>query len=103
MLGADKAFQAVPWFWSDQYDLSLQIAGLPHQGADLVERKSGPDSLLLFHLDPEGRLVGASGIGPGNAIARDIKLSEMLIARRAYPDAAALADPSLALKSLLKG
>jgi 3-phenylpropionate/trans-cinnamate dioxygenase ferredoxin reductase subunit len=103
MLGADKEFQAVPWFWSDQYDLSLQIAGLPHQGVDIVERKPGPDSLLLFHLSPDGRLVGASGIGPGNAIARDIKLSEMLIARRAHPDAAALADPSVALKSLLKG
>jgi 3-phenylpropionate/trans-cinnamate dioxygenase ferredoxin reductase subunit len=103
MLGADKEFQAVPWFWSDQYELSLQIAGLPQQGADIVERKPGPDSLLLFHLSPDGRLVGASGIGPGNAIARDIKLSEMLIARRAHPDAAALADPSVALKSLLKG
>jgi 3-phenylpropionate/trans-cinnamate dioxygenase ferredoxin reductase subunit len=103
MLGADKAFQAVPWFWSDQYDLSLQIAGLPDQGSDMVERKPGPDSLLLFHLRQDGRLVGASGIGPGNAIARDIKLSEMLIAKGACPDIAALADASVTLKSLLKG
>jgi 3-phenylpropionate/trans-cinnamate dioxygenase ferredoxin reductase component len=103
MLGADKEFQAVPWFWSDQYDLSLQIAGVPTQGTYTVERKPGPDSLLLFHLGPDGRLVGASGVGPGNAIARDIKLSELLIAKSARPAAAALADPSVALKSLLKG
>ena len=103
MLGADREYQAVPWFWSDQYDLSLQIAGLPAQGAEMVERKPGPDSLLLFHLAEDGRLVGASGIGPGNSIARDIKLSEMLIGKGASPPAAALADSSVALKSLLKG
>jgi 3-phenylpropionate/trans-cinnamate dioxygenase ferredoxin reductase subunit len=103
MLGADREYQAVPWFWSDQYDLSLQIAGLPARGASIVERKPGPESLLLFHLTQDGRLVGASGIGPGNSIARDIKLSEMLIAKGARPPAAALADSSVALKSLLKG
>jgi 3-phenylpropionate/trans-cinnamate dioxygenase ferredoxin reductase subunit len=103
MLGADKEYQAVPWFWSDQYDLSLQIAGLPAHGTDTIERKSGPGSLLLFHLAEDGRLVGASGIGPGNSIARDIKLAEMLIAKAARPPAAALADSSVALKSLLKG
>jgi 3-phenylpropionate/trans-cinnamate dioxygenase ferredoxin reductase component len=103
MMGADKPYQAVPWFWSDQYELSLQIAGLPAHGTDIVERKPGPDSLLLFHLDRDGRLVGASGIGPGNSIARDIKLAEMLIAKNARPDAAQLADASVALKSLLKG
>lgn len=103
MLGANKEYQAVPWFWSDQYDLSLQIAGLPAAATSLVERKTGPDSFLLFHLAEDGRLVGASGIGPGNSIARDIKLAEMLIAKGACPAAATLADATIGLKSLLKG
>lgn len=103
MLGANKEYQAVPWFWSDQYDLSLQIAGLPAAGASLVERKTGPDSFLLFHLAEDGRLVGASGIGPGNSIARDIKLAEMLIAKSARPSHTTLADATIGLKSLLKG
>ena len=33
MLGAGEAIAAVPWFWSDQYELTLQIAGLA-EGAD---------------------------------------------------------------------
>jgi 3-phenylpropionate/trans-cinnamate dioxygenase ferredoxin reductase subunit len=49
-----------------------------------------------------GRLVGASGIGPGNSIARDIRLLEMLIGKKATPDPALLADPAFQLKSLLK-
>lgn len=103
MLGAGKAYKAVPWFWSDQYDLSLQVAGLSDAGARTVERRSSPDTLLLFHLDENGTIKGASGIGPGNSIARDVKLAEMLIAREARPDAAALADPAIQLKTLLKG
>ena len=103
MLGAEQPYSAVPWFWSDKYDLSLQVAGLPQSGADLVERRPGADSLLLFHLAGDGRLVGTSGIGPGNAVARDVKLAEMLIARSATPSPAALADAGVPLKSLLKG
>ncbi|CAM5764457.1 ferredoxin reductase [Labrys miyagiensis] len=101
MLGREDPFDAVPWFWSDQYELSLQVAGLVDEGRRAV-RRDGPDgSFILFHLDDEGRLVAASGIGPGNLIARDIRLAEMLIARRARPDIAALADPATRLKSLL--
>jgi len=49
-----------------------------------------------------GRLAAAAAAGPGNSVARDIKLAEMLIARRAAPDPAALADPGVALKSVLR-
>ncbi|OCC06939.1 ferredoxin reductase [Labrys sp. WJW] len=101
MLGADDAISAVPWFWSDQYDLSLQVAGLVDQGCSLVRRDLGPNAVLQFHLDESGRLVAASGIGPGNAVARDIRLAEMLIARRARPSVDALSTPKVNLKSLL--
>jgi len=46
--------------------------------------------------------VAAAAAGPGNSVARDIKLAELLIARRTAPDPAALADPGVALKSVLR-
>jgi 3-phenylpropionate/trans-cinnamate dioxygenase ferredoxin reductase component len=102
MLGGTKSYAAVPWFWSDQYELSLQIAGLPTDGVETVRRRLGDQAFIIFHRDADGRLVGASGIGPGNSIARDVKLAEMLIGRSAAPATAALADPAVGLKSLLK-
>ena len=102
MLGGSKAYAAVPWFWSDQYDLSLQIAGSPADGVTTVRRQVG-EGFVIFHLDGTGRLVAASGIGPGNSIAREVKMAEMLIAREASPPAAVLADPAVQLKALLKG
>lgn len=101
MLGADAEHTAVPWFWSDQYDHSLQIAGLSDEGKTVVRRDIGDGTFVLFHLAEDGRLVAASGIGPGNAVARDIRLAEMLIAKGARPAAAQLAAPEIRLKSLL--
>ncbi|MDQ6435617.1 FAD-dependent oxidoreductase [Mesorhizobium sp. LHD-90] len=101
MLGAGEAHDAVPWFWSDQYDLGLQIAGLPDEGVETVCRDLGADAFILFHLAADGRLVAASGIGPGNAVARDIRLAEMLIARRAAPSPEKLSAADTKLKSLL--
>lgn len=102
MLGGQKPYEAVPWFWTDQFELNLQIAGLPHRGVSIVQRVPKEGTLILCHLDAEGRQVGASGIGPGNSIARDIRLLEMLIGKKAVPDPALLADPAFQLKSLLK-
>jgi 3-phenylpropionate/trans-cinnamate dioxygenase ferredoxin reductase component len=102
MLGETVVYETVPWFWSDQYDLTLQVAGLIDEGVLSVRRMLSDDAFVLCHLNGEGRIVAASGIGPGDVVARDVRLAEMLIQRRARPDPMALADPTMPLKSLLK-
>ncbi len=102
MLGSADAHAAVPWFWSDQYELTLQIAGLADAGEQVVQRDLADGTPLRFTLDAEGRLVAACAFGPNATIAKEIRLAEMLIARRAHPDPAALADPSQNLKALLR-
>lgn len=101
MLGSLEPHQAVPWFWSDQYELGLQVAGLPDEGTQTICRQLGDGAFILFHLTDDGRLAAASGIGPGNVVAKDIRLAEMLIARGARPDPIQLAAPGVRLKSLL--
>ena len=61
MLGETAAFDIVPWFWSDQHDQTLQIAGLPDEGDTTVSRDLG-GTTIYFHLKA-GRLVGASAFG----------------------------------------
>ncbi|RWQ62615.1 FAD-dependent oxidoreductase [Mesorhizobium sp.] len=101
MLGAGESHAAVPWFWSDQYGLTLQISGLSDEGRSTVRRDLDDGAFILFHLAEDGRLVAASGIGPGNTVARDIRLAEMLIAKRAKPAPEALGSQTVKLKSLL--
>jgi 3-phenylpropionate/trans-cinnamate dioxygenase ferredoxin reductase subunit len=101
MLGHDEPISSVPWFWSDQYDLTLQVAGLAEGATTHITRPISDDAFLQFHLAEDGRLLAASGIATGNAIARDIRIAEMLVAKSARPDPAALADPGVKMKSLL--
>ncbi|MEW9612372.1 FAD-dependent oxidoreductase [Shinella sp. S4-D37] len=100
MTGAHEAFAALPWFWSDQYDLGLQVTGLPQPGHQSILRPVAGGELEFYLAD--GRLVAAAGLGTGNGVARDIKLAEMLIAAGIEPDPAALADPAVNLKALLR-
>ena len=101
MLGAGEAYGDVPWFWSDQYELTLQMSGIPLNAARAVERDVGAEARLLFHLDGEGSLVGVSGVGPA-ALARELRLGHLMIERGLAPDPTALADPAVRLKTLLR-
>lgn len=101
MIGSDEPQVSLPYFWSDQYDLTLQVAGLAEGAAVKVRREIDSESFVIFHLAEDGTLIAASGVGRGNTIARDIKISERLIAARKKPNIDALASPGNGLKSLL--
>jgi 3-phenylpropionate/trans-cinnamate dioxygenase ferredoxin reductase subunit len=102
MLGGTESYAGVPWFWSDQHDYSLQVAGLFGEAAREVARVRPDGVEIWFGLDGDGRVVAAAAAGPGNVVAKDIKLAEMLIARRAVVDPAVLADPAAGLKAVLR-
>ena len=93
---------AVPWFWSDQYDLTLQIAGLSDGAGPTVRRDLGNGAFILFHLAPT-----AAGRGKrhrdGQFRGARHRLAEMLIAKRAQPDPEALGSSDVKLKALLAG
>ena len=86
----------VPWFWSDQYDLKLQIAGLS-EGYDSVAIRGNPAerSFSCLYL-MENRLIAVDAI---NA-PRDFVQSKQLIADRRLIDQGLLADATVALKDL---
>lgn len=104
MLGDISSYRRVPWFWSDQYELGLQVAGLlPPGGGTAVTRRVGKqDGFIECVFDDAGRLCCAAGIGPGNTVAKDIRLLEMLMSKETLLDPCALADESMNLKQLLK-
>jgi 3-phenylpropionate/trans-cinnamate dioxygenase ferredoxin reductase component len=102
VLGADEPQSAVPWFWSDQYDLCLQVTGSGDLACSTVLRNRPDGGQIEFGLAADGRIVSAAGVGVGTSIAMDIRVAEILIGRQAHPDEAFLADPSKRLKTLLK-
>jgi len=102
MTGVTHPYARASWFWSDQYELGLQVVGLPASDQTSVARQISVDAQIIFFLDQAERLVAAAGLGRGTAVARDIRLAEMLIDAGEQPNRQLLADPATNLKSLLK-
>jgi 3-phenylpropionate/trans-cinnamate dioxygenase ferredoxin reductase subunit len=101
MLGAQESYTATSWFWSDQYELTLQVAGVPSLGTWTVERRLGSDSFVVFHMLEDGRIAGVSSLGVGNAAARDVRLGQVFMQQQLRPDPVALRETKN-LKSILQ-
>ena len=95
--GERERYNTVPWFWSNQYDLRLQTVGFSSEDDDCVVR-GDPDSrsFSVVYLR-EGRVAALDCV---NA-TRDYAQGRRLIEARCEPDLDALADPEVALKTLL--
>jgi 3-phenylpropionate/trans-cinnamate dioxygenase ferredoxin reductase subunit len=96
MCGELKAYAQIPWFWSDQYDVKLQIVGLSNGYDQLVIRgDQAAHSFAAFYLK-KGRLLAVDAINS----PREFMLGKKLITAQASFDPAELADESADFKSL---
>ncbi|MBF9034793.1 FAD-dependent oxidoreductase [Rhodobacterales bacterium HKCCE2091] len=96
ILGADAPYEAKPWFWSDQYDVKLQIAGL-HKGYDrIVVRGEGEARSHWYYAGDV--LVAVDAMNDSRAYMVGKRLIEM----GKTPTPEAVADPATELKALLK-
>jgi 3-phenylpropionate/trans-cinnamate dioxygenase ferredoxin reductase component len=88
---------AVPWFWSDQYDLKLQMVGLS-QGYDQIAIRGdlSKESFCVFYLQG-GVVISVDAVNR----AAEFMVSKKLVAERIRASASQLADESVPLKSLL--
>jgi 3-phenylpropionate/trans-cinnamate dioxygenase ferredoxin reductase subunit len=94
--GKPARHEHVPWFWSDQYDVKLQIAGLS-EGYDQTVLRGDPDSgsFALYYL-ARGELLAVDAVNS----MKDFMNGKKWIAERKRPDAERLADPSVDLKTI---
>ena len=97
MCGVDAPYAEVPWFWSDQFDANLQMAGAPQEWDEIVTRGDiGARDFISFQI-AGGRVVGATCVNR----ARDMAVARRLISRQAPVTPSALADADTPLRSLL--
>jgi 3-phenylpropionate/trans-cinnamate dioxygenase ferredoxin reductase subunit len=94
--GIETHYADVPWFWSDQYDLKLQIAGLSQDYDQTVVRGDPASAHFSCAYLRDGVLIAIDAI---NA-PRDFMQSKALIRAAVRCDPAALADPDVALRDL---
>jgi 3-phenylpropionate/trans-cinnamate dioxygenase ferredoxin reductase subunit len=96
--GSPLVYKALPWFWSDQYDIKLQIAGLS-QGYDQVVMRGDINtgrSFAAFYLK-QGKLLAVDAINK----PKEFMMGRRLIMRGNTVDPAKLADEQLPMKDLI--
>jgi 3-phenylpropionate/trans-cinnamate dioxygenase ferredoxin reductase subunit len=99
ILGKPAPAPEVPWFWSDQYDVKLQIAGVPFEADELVIRGDmAAAKFAVFHLKG-GRVMAVEAVNAGP----EFMAGRLLIGRKAEVDARRLADPAISMKDILAG
>jgi 3-phenylpropionate/trans-cinnamate dioxygenase ferredoxin reductase component len=87
----------VPWFWSDQYDLRLQIAGIPFDTTELAVRGDvGAGRFALFHLTPDGVVQAVEAVNAPS----EFMGGRRMIARRKRLSRARIEDMSISMQEL---
>lgn len=96
ILGLSKEYVAKPWFWSDQYDVKLQIAGLNTGYDSVVTRET--DGATSFWYYAGSTLLAVDAMND----PRGYMIGKRLIEAGKSPDPAVIANPETDMKALLK-
>ena len=95
MCGGEKVYESIPWFWSDQYELKLQMVGFSADGdTQVVRGDKAANQFAVFYLK-DGAVVAADAVNS----PKEFMVCKQLVGKPV--DAAKLADPDVELKSLL--
>jgi 3-phenylpropionate/trans-cinnamate dioxygenase ferredoxin reductase subunit len=94
--GGTNEYSAVPWFWSNQYDLKLQTVGLSRGYDDLVIRGDPATRSFSVVYLKRGAVIALDCVN----MVRDYAHGKQLVIAKARPDRPALLDVNLPLKSL---
>lgn len=98
LLGAEKEYHAEPWFWSDQFDTKLQIAGLSTDYNQVVTRTGRREGSISHWYYQDDVLLAVDAMNDPQAYMVGKRLIEMGIS----PQSDVVADPDTNLKALLK-
>jgi 3-phenylpropionate/trans-cinnamate dioxygenase ferredoxin reductase subunit len=96
LLGAGEVFDDAHWFWSDQYDAQIEMAGFALEWDTTIVRGSIEDRSFAAFLLKDGRLLSTFSMN----WKRDVRRSMPLIKMQAHPDPTLLADPEFDLRTL---
>jgi len=99
--GVKTEYSSIPWMWSDQFNLNLQLSGICENFDEIVERGKDIDNGIIYFFLKNQSIRGACGLGISGKIGRDIRISTKLSEKNVIVDKTILADESQKLNKLI--
>ena len=101
ILGIQTSYAEIPWMWSDQFNLNLQMTGICNDYESFIQRGSNVQEGIIFFFIKNRRIRGACGLGVGGKIGRDIRLAGKISEKCIKVTKEILSNKNLPLKKLL--
>ena len=78
LIGQKTSYNKIPWMWSDQFNLNLQLTGICNNYDATSQRGSTLEEGIIYFFLKNRKIMGACGLGVGGKIGRDIRLAGKL-------------------------
>ena len=101
IVGKETSYNEVPWMWSDQFNLNLQLTGICNNYETFIQRGSNVEEGIIYFFLKNRMIQGACGVGIGGKIGRDIRLAGKLSERKIKVTKEILSDKNIKLNKLL--
>lgn len=102
LLGGQRAYTEIPWFWSDQYNYNIQLSGMTENFDNKIVRGNNVKEGIIYLYTKNKKIIGACGIGEGHIISKDIKIAGKLAAKKVVINDKFLPNKDFKLQNLLK-
>ena len=102
ILNIKTSYKEIPWMWSDQFTLNIQMTGICNDYEAVVKRGNNIEDGIIFFFLKNRRIHGACGLGIGGKIGRDVRLAGKLSEKKIKITKEILSDKNIKLNKLLK-
>ena len=82
IVGIKTSYNEIPWMWSDQFNLNLQMTGMCADYDTFVKRGETTKNGIIYFFLKNRKIIGACGVGIGGKIGRDIRLAGKLAEKK---------------------
>ena len=100
--GIKTEYSSIPWMWSDQFNLNLQLTGICDDYEEIVERGNNIDDGIIYFFLKNKNIKGACGVGIAGKVGRDIRITTKLTEKNTIVDSSILSDQSQKLNKLIQ-
>ena len=100
IVGQKNSYNNIPWMWSDQFNLNLQLTGICSEYEASAFRGSNVDEGMIYFFLKNRKIIGACGLGVGGKIGRDIRLAGKLSENKTKVTKEILTDKSIKLNKI---
>ncbi len=100
--GVKTEYTSIPWMWSDQFNLNLQLTGICNDYDEIIERGNDINNGVIYFFLKNKIIRGACGLGIAGKIGRDIRITSKLSEKNTIVDKQILSDQNQKLNKLIQ-